>query len=297
VDLESKQHPTTTDYSSGVVYQLRHLWRKHLEADDLQKELLRQQLETTLGALAQDRPSEVEDARAVVQLLLCGCSQVQKVREYGKNDPTMSVVCSIMDDAFAALQFHTIGVRKHQPVVMKEARDALMPLKFVHPCKLYDRMPLADAVRRRWTMNDEYQTYMYEHEVAASVFDFLGLDEWGEIFIRRVKRAIGHADTAESWDRANYLANHWESIQRSVDKSLRLPRRKARQRTELDRRKDINAIRQVFRESDYLIPNSQRGLKTLDDTNMPPDVQRIRQVGQELIRRFLRDVVKSGKSK
>jgi len=101
VDLESKQHPTTTDYSSGVVYQLRHLWRKHLEADDLQKELLRQQLETTLGALAQDRPlpmeqmrvigeffdddatcatySEVEDARAVVQLLLCGCSQVQKV--------------------------------------------------------------------------------------------------------------------------------------------------------------------------------------------------------------------------
>jgi len=318
VDLESKQHPTTTDYSSGVVYQLRHLWRKHLEADDLQKELLRQQLETTLGALAQDRPlpmeqmrvigeffdddatcatySEVEDARAVVQLLLCGCSQVQKVREYGKNDPTMSVVCSIMDDAFAALQFHTIGVRKHQPVVMKEARDALMPLKFVHPCKLYDRMPLADAVRRRWTMNDEYQTYMYEHEVAASVFDFLGLDEWGEIFIRRVKRAIGHADTSESWDRANYLANHWESIQRSVDKSLRLPRRKARQRTELDRRKDINAIRQVFRESDYLIPNSQRGLKTLDDTNMPPDVQRIRQVGQELIRRFLRDVVKSGKS-
>jgi len=158
-------------------------------------------------------------------------------------------------------------------------------------------MPLADAVRRRWTMNDEYQTYMYEHEVAASVFDFLGLDEWGEIFIRRVKRAIGHADTAESWDRANYLANHWESIQRSVDKSLRLPRRKARQRTELDRRKDINAIRQVFRESDYLIPNSQRGLKTLDDTNMPPDVQRIRQVGQELIRRFLRDVAKASEAK
>jgi len=183
-----------------VVYQLRHLWRKHLEADDLQKELLRQQLETTLGALAQDRPSEVEDARAVVQLLLCGCSQVQKVREYGKNDPTMSVVCSIMDDAFAALQFHTIGVRKHQPVVMKEARDALMPLKFVHPCKLYDRMPLADAVRRRWTMNDEYQTYMYEHEVAESVFDLLSPIHRSEVSSKL--GCISFADTKRMDNRA-----------------------------------------------------------------------------------------------
>jgi len=315
----ARRHCRFETYSSGVVHQLRKLWRKHIEGDDLQGELVRQDLEKTIGVLGQDRPlsleqikivgeffdddatcatySDVEDARAVVQLLLCGCNQVQKVREYGKADLTMSVVCSIMDDAFAALQFHTVGVREHQPVVMKEARDALMPLKFVHPCKLYDRMPLVDAVRRRWTMNEEYRIYMDQHEVAPSVFDYLGLDEWGEIIIRRVKRAIGHADTSESWDRANYLANHWESIQRSVEKSLRLKRRKAQQRTELGRRKDINAIRQVFRETDYLIHNSQRGLKTLDDTNMPEDVQRIRPVGQELIRRFLRDVVASGKSK
>jgi len=147
------------------------------------------------------------------------------------------------------------------------------------------------------SMNDEYKRYMDSHEVAASTFDFLGLDEWGEIVIRRVKRATGSADTSESWDRANYLANRWDSIQESIDNSLHLRKRKARERSELDRRKDIEALKRLLRESQYLSNDSQDGLKTVDGKEMPKDAARIEEVGRSLALKFLSEVIRKEKSK